>query len=450
MKSLTFLFILLLLCTEGWLIGSFVLRERNHALLGALALPIAAVSNVLLIFLCTVFGIPLTALLLLIGHIVIIVIALVLRQKCSNLPSHSSPAIPIRRSRPLLIYRCICSVLLTIVFMFSATHALVLHSFSIDSFTNWTMRSRASFEDRAIALDTTEERGVAKPQYPILVHSLQIMANQGGKWSDRAANAITFLLSWTSLLAAFLLMRRLRGLDAALTTLTLVAGIPLIAIHLAQGYGDIHLTTYLILSLLSLALYDETSERRWLVLSGIFTLAALWTKSEGIFFGFLPWAALILIMARRKHTERECLTVIAVTFLIFLPFLLFLHGKGLGFTPHDSDNSLEWHPEGITAFFSALLRFGSLGATWYLAPSALVLLACSPKHPAVQRSAFPFLLWGIAILLMNAMIYLCTPNIAFLINGQSFARQMMPASALLLTALVLMIRWENDVSRSKL
>jgi ABC-type Fe3+-siderophore transport system permease subunit len=49
-----------------------------------------------------------------------------------------------------------------------------------------------------------------------------------------------------------------------------------------------------------------------------------------------------------------------------------------------------------------------------------------------------------AIFFMNAIIYLCTPNIAFLVNGQSFARQMMPASALILLALVLTIRWNGS------
>jgi hypothetical protein len=239
-------------------------------------------------------------------------------------------------------------------------------------------------------------------------------------------------------------MRRLRGLDAALTALTLITGIPLVAVHLAQGYGDIHLTTYLILSVLSLALYDETHERRWMLLSAVTMLAALWTKSEGIFFGFLPWATLSFLIARRTHAEKQYFMIVTTVLLLFLPFLLFLHAKGLGFTPHDSDNTLQWHPEGVPAFFSALLRFGSLGATWYLAPIALILLVCTPSHPAVKRSAFPFLLWGMAIFFMNAIIYLCTPNIAFLVNGQSFARQMMPASALILLALVLTIRWNGS------
>ncbi|MBM3300639.1 MAG: hypothetical protein FJY85_11865 [Deltaproteobacteria bacterium] len=50
---------------------------------------------------------------------------------------------------------------------------------------------------------------------------------------------------------------------------------------------------------------------------------------------------------------------------------------------------------------------------------------------------------------MNAVIYLATPNVAFLLNGQSFARQMMPASALVILALVLMVgTWPGNAERS--
>jgi hypothetical protein len=441
MNILLFLFVAFLLLAEGYALARIVIQECHGMLLIGLALPLGAISNVLLFCLYTIVGIPLAALWLLIGHCTILATAVMIARKRQPLPSPSASLS--QCSTMPRVYRCCCGVLLAVVFAFSAVHALWLHSFAIDSFTNWTMRSRISFEDSAMAFDRTETRGVAKPQYPFLVHSLQIMANQGGAWRDRAANAITFLLSWSSLFATFLMLKRLRGSDAALTGITLIAGIPLLSVHLAQGYGDIHLTTYLLLSLLSIALYEETGERRWLTLCALTVLAALWTKSEGIFFGFLPWAVLSWMMAKRKGALRSWGSNTAAVLLCFLPFLILLYSKGLGFTPHDSDSSFAWHPEAIRIFFSSLLRFGSLGVTWYLAPAAVLLLALNHTDPPVHRSSFPLLLWPAAIVAMNAVIYLCTPNVAFLINGQSFARQMMPASALLLAALILMIDWRG-------
>lgn len=451
MKLLACIFALSLLLTEGRLLGTLTLGKSRCALLWSLALPLAAVSNVLLVFLCTVIGAKLSPLVLLGGHALVIATLLWLRSRrqisddaCPSIDLPPRPAVRQRRS-----YRICCTLLLTAIFSFSAIHALVLHSFSIDSFTNWTMRSRVSFEDRAIAFDRTEARGVAKPQYPILVHSLQIVVNQIGPWSDRAANAVTFLFSWTSLLAAFLMLRKLRGTDAALMGMTLVAGIPLMSIHLAQGYGDVHLTTYLMLSFLSLALFEQTGEVRWATLSGLCVLGALWTKSEGLYFGYLPWVAFGTLIAWRRGRMRPWRSLLAVPLFAFLPFLVFLQLKGYGLTPHDSDFSLAWHPEGVSMFFAALWELGSLGVTWILAPLAALLLLRHHRHPAIHASAFPALLWPLAIIAMNAVIYLATPNVAFLLNGQSFARQMMPASALVILALVLMVgTWPGNAERS--
>lgn len=335
-------------------------------------------------------------------------------------------------------------LLLTNIFIYSAAHALLLPTFSIDSLTNWTMRAQISFVDRSLAFDRTEDRGMAKPQYPFLTHALQIAGNQGQEaWNDRAANATTWLLSLSVFSALFLMLRRLRGTDTALLALTLILGIPLLSVHLAQGYGDIHLVEYLLLALIALALLWETGKQEWGLLSAAMILGALWTKSEGLFFGFLPWALILSgTTLLRKEPLRPVLLTVAMTLALFLPFLGLLASQGLPFTPHGTDARFAWHPEGLSALLPSLFGGGSFGIVWYVLSIATVLLlgALQRNHPTVEPRQAPLLLWGWLIALQNFVIYLFTSNVAFLQSGESFFRQMLPAAALLILSCALIIR----------
>ena len=48
--------------------------------------------------------------------------------------------------------------------------------------------------------------------------------------------------------------------------------------------------------------------------------------------------------------------------------------------------------------------------------------------------------WGILALLIVLFTYVCTPNARFLLNGESYFRQLMVPAALLITALGAAIR----------
>ncbi len=448
--TLIFFIALAILLLEGWLLAGFFIPASDKILLVTFALPLAAISNVLLFLVFTIFGIPLVPLTLVIGHGIIIAATLFLAGRTLRHHSGQAPASGLTKnpatSNQLTsnIVRIICILLLTNIFIFSFVHAVVLPTFSIDSFTNWTMRSKISWNDHAIAFDRDEARGMAKPQYPFLTHALQIAVNEGqSAWSDRAANIVTWLLSLSCFAALFLLLKRVRGSDTALIAITLIAGVPLLSIHLAQGYGDIHLVAYFLLALMSYALWVEQKHMRFLLLSALFIAGAMWTKSEGLFFGFAPWALLLLVTAVLQNKPyRHSFLVITGSLLLFLPFPLLLLWKGLPLTPHGTDMSFAWHPEGIPALLPSVFGGGSFGIVWYVLPVATLalLIALRKKSPQIDGHFSPTLLWGWLIVAENLIIYLCTPNVAFLIDGQSFFRQMLPAAALLILACALIIK----------
>jgi hypothetical protein len=114
----------------------------------------------------------------------------------------------------------------TVPFVCPVVSAVLLPTFQYDSATNWTMRSKISFVDQKMAFDSTEERGMAKPQYPFLFHTLQITANQAQRvWSDTVANTILYFLSITTFISLYILLRSMVGSAQSAITITAIVDI---------------------------------------------------------------------------------------------------------------------------------------------------------------------------------------------------------------------------------
>jgi hypothetical protein len=431
MSAIFFLFWLLLLLVEGNALSSCILKaKKGSALTYALALPLASLVNVLIVFLYTVVHIPLFWWTILLGHIAVITgLSFYWKAKQATWAGEIEDTAISQYIRIPHILRWLCIVLLAGDLLFSFTHAIILPTYNIDSLTNWTMRSEVSFYDHAIAFDPTEVRGVAKPQYPFLFHALQITANEGNSsWNDRAANVILFLLTLSSFWAIFVMMKMQKGFDVALLTITSLLSIPLLAFHLAEGYADIHLTTFLLLSFVTFFPYSHNRDARWLVLSSLFVAAAAWTKIEGLVIGTMPWIGLVVfdIWKNKKSIVKQSFLIALAPILLSFPFYFLLLEKGLQLTPHTSDTSIGWHGAAFVTVLSGLFTGGSMGLTWY------ALILAIPLIVFRNKKSVPMLLWGIFALLVVIGAYVLTPNAAFLENGESYYRQLMPPAALLI------------------
>lgn len=448
---MTLLCTILILIFEGTAVSALLLPTGSWLLPFALSLPISALINVLLVFIWTVIGVPLHPLSLIGGHMVILVGALLfLKQKSFLLLEQARlPHIPLQGTKKILFIAS--GVLIAMNVAYSFTHAVLLPSNQYDSATNWTMRSKISFYDRAIAFDKTEDRGMAKPQYPFFFHALQITANQLlPRWSDTAANVILFALSVCTFSALFSILRMLRGKAHAILTIALLMGIPLLGMHMAQGYADLNLIQTLLLSMTCLAAWVESvhpRKQRWLTLSGIFAATAVWTKAEGLLFGLLPWVCTVAVLSTvMKVSWKDLQRPFIVTILLAVPWPLFAVLYGLSLTPHSSDTIIAFHAEGVSEAFSGLMSRGSFGITWYalLFAIPMIVFAGWKKHAAILRTEVPLLLPGFMTFFGFLFVYLWTPNVRFLLNAESYYRQMMLPAALLLLACSLCTKQETE------
>ncbi len=435
--GLTFLGITLLLLLEGGFAARLILKTEDRVLLGALALPFAVFVNVLLVFVWTILGINLTPITLLLPHLLITCAFAYFAWKHPT----ASPEMKIKKPKgswQTSLINAVCALYIGSIVIYSFAHAVMLPTFQYDSATNWTMRSEISFVDQKMAFDENEDRGMAKPQYPFLFHALQITANQGqAEWNDTAANAILWLLSLGSFGSVYLLLRKLLPHPASLLALTLVLGIPLLALHLGQGYADITLTQELLLSLTLLLGWARGKGKEWLLASAIIVASCVWTKSEGLFFGLIPWllaVAMITTSDRSRLKQAVQSGLIAITLAI--PWHIFAASKGLLLTPHSGDTNFNFHSEGMQEAFVGLFDRGSFGITWYVLVVAVIwmIVDLAKTAHAKRRIESAILAWGLLVFAEVLFIYLGTPNVQFLLNAESYYRQMMiPAAMLLLT-----------------
>lgn len=433
MEALTFLGIVTLLTLSGAAVSRCVRAGRRIDVLDVcMGLPIGACGAALLCMLWTIVGVPLTGWSLLVPHLALICLLFPLRRH-----EHNIVVVPVHHRLPWPIL-ALSGVIVATTLGSSFVHAVVLPTFPYDSLTNWTMRSQISWADRAIAFDRTEDRGMAKPNYPILFHALQITANAGAtSWSDRRANAIHWLLSLSNIVAAFLLLRRRMGAARAFVSIAALFSIPLVALHLWQGYADITLTLTCLLALLWMEdgrhRNDETS---W-TMSAILVAAATWTKAEGLPFCLMPWLLLsVFPLPRTRHDMTRVARRVSVGAVLGLSWIVVALSRGFSLTPHATDTQGEVHLEAFKEILPALFSRGSFGIAWYVLPVATLLALWSRKSRSLKRSWYG-LAWGWLVFVGMIGVYTLTPNAVFLLNGESFYRQMLLPLALIVAGLAL-------------
>lgn len=417
-----------LLWCEGYLVaGRFFSDRADRFIAVALAYPLGVFVQTLLFFVLAVLGLPWSLAGVGIGHAVVLA-ALFFSRRFGFPPASSvDPFQPIGIDRRLF---AASAVLLAVIALASIVHAATIPSFYWDTFTNWAMRSKQSFVAGEMLLT-----GVVQPQYPILVHSLQTSPMFLAGWHDRLANVMTLLLSLSGCSALFLLVRKDRGTAFATLLLALLLSVPLVVIHLRQGYADVHLSLFVLLSAALLDRALQSADARLLLLSAVFCAAAMWTKLEGLYAGVGLWIIVVAFHALR--TKRWAWSVrwgIAPLVALVLPWLLFLWFHGLKTSPHGFRPAL--HFEALPAFLDQLFLQGMFGLHWWAIASLVAIVAVANRRSlASLPSTQPSLPWGVLAFAFFAFAYLCTEEVRGLVNADNFSRAMMMPTLLLTYAL---------------
>lgn len=420
----------LLLAFEGKLLFTLLTRSRGERLLGwSMGYGLGALINAVIVFALQLFAIPLK--LPAVGALHLMTLA-GLWFFSRHIRSAPFPPLAEKQQKPMVPRWLVigCGVLLGFVLLNAAVSALVLPPFFWDGFAQWAMRAK-----QALSAATFTFEGVTQPQYPILLHALQILPMLAPGWSDPVANAMTLLLSLSTLLSFFLLMKNNHGAHAALLTTTLLATIPLFAVHLRQGYADIHWGMFALLAACTLNAASRKQDATMLLLSFTLIAAAAWTKVEGLYLGVLPWFAIVSGSATHRGMMRAVLPRFVLPLLFILPWPLYVFAHGLPYSPHGM--SIGWHPASLWQEAEQLFAFGTFGLHWWAIAALLFLFVINTRRlllPALSNT--PSLLWGMASALLVLVTYVFTEEIAGLIQGDNFSRAMLTPTLLLTASLM--------------
>ncbi len=425
----------LLLTAQGWVVARRLLQKNYGSVIEILlGLPLGALINVFAVAVLSLAGIELHALSIIGVNIGVTLILLISVQ-----PLHKAKSNNLVEESTIKVHKAIGAlsiVILAATLLYAVSHT-ILPTFHYDSTTNWNMRSKVSYYNASMVLE--DESGlVSKTNYPFLYHAVQISVNTfSPNWSDKSANGIHFLLTLSMFGAVFHLLSR-RGRSYALTAMALIVGIPLLTLHAGQSYADITLVGFALLSLAMLIEFRRTNDPRFVLLSGLFLAACVWTKADGIFFCFIPWLIVIaFLLVRHSGSIGYLRYPVAYSVVLSFSWPFFAVAKGLSLTPHgSSDVEILTNIEAVGAFSRALFVSGSFGIYWYGLLSVLVVAFIGVRRNMIEidRRYILTLLWGLIAMAGYMGVYLLTSNTEYLIIGQSFDRQMLlPASLLTLS-----------------
>lgn len=437
----SFLLGLALLSIEGFLIGSLLLGRSAKLLRLSCSLPLGALGNAFLFYLLHIAGIPIALLGFIVGHLLIIgLLAILLRLQLwkRTEPLPVVPDLHPHWSRLHSILFWLLLIFTGLIIIAFSTRAIVLPTYYWDSFTNWHMRARTMLELQDILF-----HGVQKPQYPILLHGLQMSVMMINGWNDHAANIATLLLSLSLLLGIGIMARAQGGRISGIVVPSMLIAVPFAMTHLQQGYADIHYTSYLLLSasVLGVALHDSRGINvRMLILSALLCAASAWTKLEGLWLGVVPWLAIVTLIAiTRKEARKHAAIAVGILVALIAPWPILLQLQQLPATSHGI--TFEWNMNAIPLIIKALFMEGSFGVQWY-AISVLGLLMLMQSRTAWLPRAWPLspsTLFGLLTLGIIFGIFLVTIDSQWLQSQITFSRTMLLPTLLLTQGIALTV-----------
>jgi hypothetical protein len=141
---------------------------------------------------------------------------------------------------------------------------------------------------------------------------------------------VIFPLYYVALLIiSYSISRRFLQRKVALFITFLFATIPQVTDFATNGYVDIPFAFYCSVSFFYLYLWLSGKDRSILALSFIFSIFAMWTKSEGLLFAVINAAVIIVCMTKEKRLSRSGVVYAAMLVIAVIVYILGWRAIGL-------------------------------------------------------------------------------------------------------------------------
>jgi len=323
-------------------------------------------------------------------------------------------------------------------------------SYFDDTLKNWN--ERAKIFVMTGTLDTSASTVSPLSSYPPAVSLTKAwLTTLAGRWNDGLVNSIHALWFLSALSLLFFALRRRVAWTWSLFGSLLLSSLPLYFFHGVNAYADVFVSVHLFaaVSLLWSGLIEKDNAQRssFLRLSALASALLIFTKNEALLLHLplvlaLLVAGLFSLRRSRGLSNREA----AKTLLWFagwilaigLPWLIFkwVHGLTFGNAKAVSGIVIGWQPGvlwtlGVNIFFEG---------NWHLLFPVLLLLLITRGRSALKSSFAPLLLFVIAALALQLLLFLFTPLSVEAIRQTGIGRGFVQLAPLMVILVTLWVR----------
>ncbi len=323
-----------------------------------------------------------------------------------------------------------------------------------DTATNWNLRGKVFFVDRAFTLTLPSDKpgtvGGISSYSPSVPLAKAWYATLAGQWQEGLINLVHVLWLLALLVCLYALLRRSLPVLWSWLGVYLLLSLPLFLLHGTQPYADVFLAAHLFaaVGLLFQARRAQTEAMRssFLRLSALAAGLLAFTKSEGLVLYLPVYLVVVAFLFWSLHRERRLtaqdlrrssLWILLCIAAVALPWLAFkwLHGLPFGNAKAVTGLSIGWQPGVVTAIvFNTFLE-----GNWLLFfPLFLILLFV--RRTVALRPPLSLLLGFVALAyFVQFPLFLFTSLSVEAILQTGYARgviHLMPLACALATLLV--------------
>lgn len=224
---------------------------------------------------------------------------------------------------------------------------------SYDSIAIYAFKSKIFYLSKMIPPDFFKSFANFVPhiEYPLLIPLAEAQFYTFlGSLNDLLVKII-FPLYYVALLTiSYSISRRFLNRKAALLFTFLLATIPQVTDFATNGYADIPFAFYCSVSFFYLYLWLKDKKKAILALSFIFSVFAIWTKTEGLLFAVINAAVIIICMAKERDVRLIGVIYALMSLLAVIVYVLILQSAGLAVNSDFTGTQVSMASKIITGF----------------------------------------------------------------------------------------------------
>jgi len=324
----------------------------------------------------------------------------------------------------LKVFEAVIMILITIQIIFLIINAFSRPIIAYDNLAMWSFKAKTLFYENKIdfnILGKTYLGGGGHINYPWHIPLIEYWLSLNLTEFNEYLIIFIFIIYYLFLLIViyYFLKNYLSKINSLIFTF-FYSSMPLIFYHAYNGYADLTLSFYLLLSFIFLFNWLESNKQYFIFISSLFLGISFFVKIDAIIFIISLFLTLLIIAIKKYKKINEYYKIIInylLGILVISPFYIFLILNNLSIK--NVENGLKYHPEILKYLIPSFFYFGNWNIFWYI----LIILLILYINKIYKKSSL-FYSWVYIILsyIGFVLLYLFTEEYQYVLNGTAIYR----------------------------